>query len=44
MIFVHGTTKKALSGDPNYIVGVVMSPNFGNSSSSMREVIRASIL
>ena len=37
-------TKKTLSRVSNYIVNVVMWPKFGNSSTSMREVIITSIL
>ena len=43
-ISVHDVTSKILSRDSNYIVGVVMWPEFGNSSISMREVIITSIL
>ena len=43
IIFVHGVTK-ILSRDSNYIVHVVMSPKFGNSRISMKEVIKFSIL
>ena len=37
-------TNKILSSDTNYIVDVFMWPKFGNSSISMREVIKTSIL
>ena len=37
-------TKKLLHNDSNYIVGVVMSPKFDNSSIFMSEVIATSIL
>ena len=37
-------TNKILSCNSNHIVDVVMWPNFGNSSISMREVIIMSIL
>ena len=39
MVYVHDTNNKMLSRDSNYIVDVVMSSMFGNSSISMREVI-----
>ena len=35
----HHYTNKILSRDSNYIVDVVIGPNFGNSSISMRENI-----
>ena len=38
-----GVTNKILSRDSNYIVDLVMSPKFGNSSISLREVIITSI-
>ena len=41
---VCDVTKKFLSRDSNYIVGVVMWSKFGNSSISMGEVIITSIL
>ena len=41
---VHDITNKILSRDSNYIVDEVMSPKFGNSNISMREVIITSIL
>ena len=44
IIFVRDVTNKILSRDWNYIVDVVMWPNFGNSIISMREVIKISIL
>ena len=37
-------TNKILSCDSNYVVDVVMSPKFGNSCISMKEVIITSIL
>ena len=43
-ISVHDVTKKFLSRDSNYIIDVVMWPDFGNSNISMREVIITSIL
>ena len=39
IISVHGVTKKIVSLESNYIVDVVMWPNFGNSSVSIREVL-----
>ena len=44
MIFVPDVTNKLLLCDSNYIVDLVMSAKFGNSSISMREVITTSIL
>ena len=44
MISVHDVTNKILPRESNYIVDVVISPKFGNSSISMREVIFTSIL
>ena len=44
IILDYDVTNKILLGDPNYIVDVVMWPKFGNSSISMREVIKTSIL
>ena len=44
IISVHDVTNKILSRDSNYIVDVVMWPKFGNSRTSMREVIITSIL
>ena len=44
IISAHDVTNKILSRDSNYIVDVVMSPRFGKSSISMREVIITSIL
>ena len=44
IISVYDVTKKILSRDSIYIVNVVMWPKFGNSSTSMREVIITSIL
>ena len=44
MIFLHGVTNEILSRESNYTVDVVMWPNSGNSSTSMREVIIISIL
>ena len=43
IIFVHDVTNKVLSRDSNYIVDVVMWPNFGNASIYMTEVIITSI-
>ena len=44
MISVNDVNNKIYSRDSNYIVDVVMWPNFGNSSNSMREVIITSVL
>ena len=44
IIYVYDVTNQILSIDSNYIVDVVMWPKFGNSSSSMTEVIIISIL
>ena len=44
IISVNDVTNKILSRDSNYIVDVVMWPKFGNSRTSMREVIITSIL
>ena len=44
IISAHDVTNKILSWDSNYIVDVVMSPKFGKSSISMREVTITSIL
>ena len=44
IISVYEVRNKTLSHDSNYIADVVMSPKFGNSSISMREVIITSIL
>ena len=44
IIYVYDVTIKILSRDSNYIVDVVMWPQFGNCSISMREVIIISIL
>ena len=40
---VCDVTNKILSHDSNYIVDVAMWPKFGNSTTSMREVIITSI-
>ena len=40
----HDVTNKILSRGSNYIVDVIMWPNLGNSSISLREVIMTSIL
>ena len=40
IISVHDVTNKILLRDSNYIVDVVMWSKFGNSSVSMREVIK----
>ena len=44
MIFVYGFINKNLLRDSNYIVDVAMWPKYGNSSTSMRNVIITSIL
>ena len=44
IISLHDVTNKILSRDSNYIVDMVMWPNFGNSSISMREVLIISVL
>ena len=44
IISLHGVTNKILSRDSSYIVDMVMWPNFGNSSISMREVLIISVL
>ena len=44
IIPVYDVINKNLSRDSNYIVDVVISPKFGNSSTSVREVIITSIL
>ena len=44
IIFVYDVINKNLSRDSYYIVDVVLWPKFGNSSTSMKEVIITSIL
>ena len=44
IISVDDVTNKILSRDSNYIVDVFMWPKFGNSSTSMKEVITTSVL
>ena len=44
IVSVLDVTNKVLSYDSNYIVDVVMWPEFGNSCIFMREVIITSIL
>ena len=44
IISVHYVISKILSRDSIYIVDLVMWLKFGNSSMSMREVIKTSIL
>ena len=39
IICIHDVINKILSRESNYIVAVVMWPNFGNSSVSVKEVI-----
>ena len=43
-VSVDEVTNIILSHDSNYFVDVLMLPNFGNCSISMREVIATSIL
>ena len=43
IIYDHGVTNKILLYYSNYFVGVLLWPNFGNSSISMRKVIVTSI-
>ena len=44
IIYVYDVTNKILSRDLIYIVNVIKWPKFGNSSTSMREVIITPIL
>ena len=44
IIFAYDVANKNLLRDSNYIVDMVMWPKFGNSNTSMREVIITSIL
>ena len=44
MISVYDVINKSLSRDSNYVVDVVKWPKFGNSDTSLREVIIISIL
>ena len=44
IISAHDVTNKILSRDSNYIVVMVMWPEFGNSNISMTEIIITSIL
>ena len=44
IISVYGVSNQILSVESNYIVNLVMWRKFGNSSTSMREVIFTSIL
>ena len=44
IVFVHNGTNKILSHDSNHFVDVILWPEFGNSSISMREVIITLIL
>ena len=41
--FFHDITKKVLSYDSNYVIDVIMWPEFGNYSISMRKVITTSV-
>ena len=44
ILSAHDITNKISSRDSNYNVNIVMWPKFGNSSISVIEVIRTSIL
>ena len=44
IISVYGVTNKISLGESNYIVNAIIWQKFGNSSTSMREVIFTSIL
>ena len=44
IFLVHDANKKILSIDSNYIVDLVIWPKFGNSSTSIREIIITSLL
>ena len=44
IVSVHNVANKILSNDSTCIVYVIMWPKFGNSSTSMREVIITSLL
>ena len=44
VISAHGVINKVLSRDSYYIADVVIWPKFGNSSTSMRDLIITSIL
>ena len=44
IIFDYGVTKKILSRDSNYILDVIMGPQFANSNISIRKVNMTSIL
>ena len=44
IICAHDVTNKILSRNLNYILDLVMWPKFGNSSTSVREIIITSIL
>ena len=44
IIPINDVASKILSYDSNYIVDVFLWPKFGNSSTSMKEVITTSIL
>ena len=44
IIYVSDVTNKIFSNYSNYILDEVMGPKFGNSITSMREVIVTSIL
>ena len=44
IISVYGVTNKISLGESNYIINAIIWRKFGNSSTSMREVIFTSIL
>ena len=44
IIPINDVASKILSYDSNYIVDVFLWPKFGNSSTSMKEVITTSVL
>ena len=44
IISVYGVTNKISLGESNYIINSIIWQKFGNSSTSMREVIFTSIL
>ena len=44
IIPINDVASKILSNDSNYIVDVFLWPKFGNSSTSMKEVITTSVL
>ena len=44
IVSIRDVTNKILPHESNYVVDLVMCPKFGNSSISMREVIKTLIL